>query len=134
MTKKHIFIFFLSVGFIISCLIAETFALEVQTVENKEYGFKLSIEEWFAMGDLTWKTSWKEESTTPIQGVKEGKWSISSFRSVGCSPLSQPTSLSVNPPRGKTTDRRAVCGRSARTVRRGEELGNQFFLPLSICE
>ena len=37
----------------------------------------------------------------------------------------------VNPLEGKTTDRRAVCGRTARTVRREGRPGNRPFLPLS---
>ena len=36
----------------------------------------------------------------------------------GCTLLPQPTPKNVSPCEGKTTDRRAVCGRSARTVRR----------------
>lgn len=38
----------------------------------------------------------------------------------GSSLWKRPGWLNVNPRGGKTTDRRAVCGRSARTVRRGE--------------
>ena len=38
----------------------------------------------------------------------------------------------VSPVAGKTTDRRAVCGRTARTVRREGGPGNRFSLPLSL--
>ena len=38
----------------------------------------------------------------------------------GSSLWKRPGWLNVNPRGGKTTDRRAVCGRTARTVRRGE--------------
>ena len=50
----------------------------------------------------------------------------------GCSPHSQPMRRPANPLRGKTTDRRAVCGKSARTVRRGEGPGKQLALPTPI--
>ena len=51
---------------------------------------------------------------------------------VGCFPYAQPTLRPVSPLGGKTTDWRAVCGRSARTVRRGEGPGIQPVLPTSI--
>jgi hypothetical protein len=42
----------------------------------------------------------------------------------GSFPFRLPLSWLVNPLSGNTTDRRAVCGRTARTVRRGGETGN----------
>jgi hypothetical protein len=50
---------------------------------------------------------------------------------MGCSLLPQPMRRPANPRGGKTTDWRAVCGKSARTVRRGEEPG-QPALPTPI--
>ncbi len=38
----------------------------------------------------------------------------------------------VNPRRGKTTDRRAVCGRTARTVQREGRLDTQPVFPAPI--
>ncbi|SHF96874.1 hypothetical protein SAMN02745206_03008, partial [Desulfacinum infernum DSM 9756] len=54
-----------------------------------------------------------------------------SLSAMGCTASWQPIAQCSSPQRGKTTNRRAVCGRSARTVRRGEGLGNESFLPLS---
>ena len=49
---------------------------------------------------------------------------------VGCSPCAKPTRWRVN--LIEPTNRRAVCGRSARTVRRGEGPGTQPVLPTPI--
>ncbi len=43
---------------------------------------------------------------------------IPTLLSTGCIPWRLPMAWSVNPRRGKTTNWRAVCGRTARTVRR----------------
>jgi len=48
----------------------------------------------------------------------------------GSSPLKEPTTKRYFLARGKTTNRRAVCGRSARTVRREGRLVMQLSLPL----
>ena len=44
---------------------------------------------------------------------------------MGCFLWSQPIASPANPRRGNTTNRRAVCGKSARTVRRGGSPGTQ---------
>ena len=73
--------------------------------------------------------------TAPTRGVKGGRWYIAgptpSLRSVGCSAWWQPMPPPVTPLGGKTTDRRAGCGRTARPVRRGRDPGNRVLLPLS---
>jgi len=56
----------------------------------------------------------------------------STLRIRGCSPWQQPMKRSVSPVAGKTPNWRAVCGRTARTVRRGEGPGNQPVLPTPI--
>src|SRR6186997_1272234 len=66
-----------------------------------------------------------------------GDWTIIAGRmpsllSRGCSPTSQPMLRPVNPLEGKTTDRRAGCGRSASPVRREGEPGTQPALPTPI--
>jgi len=50
----------------------------------------------------------------------------------GSFPFRLPLSWLVNPLSGNTTDRRAVCGRTARTVRRGERPGTQPVFPTPI--
>jgi hypothetical protein len=76
-------------------------------------------------------TVWTERMLTAlIQGVKGGKWfSLIAGRTLslpnrGCTACEQPMRRRVNPLRGKTTNRRAVCGKSACTVRRGEGLNS----------
>ena len=50
---------------------------------------------------------------------------------MACMPWNRPMSEHSSPLRGKTTDWRAVCGRSARAVRREGRPGDRSSLPLS---
>ncbi len=73
-----------------------------------------------ALGNAGSDADDRHAGLTPSSGLKG--------RSTCQLPLSSP----VNPLRGKTIDRRAVCGRTARTVRRGGGLGTQpgFLTPI----
>jgi hypothetical protein len=51
----------------------------------------------------------------------------------GSFPYKRPMRQRVSPYEGDTTDRRAVCGRPARTVRREGEPDNRLSLPLSLA-
>jgi len=66
------------------------------------------------------------------RGRDHQRWPNAFFAERGSSPSGLPLQWLVNPLRGKTTNWRAVCGRTARTVRRGERPGTQPVFPTPI--
>jgi hypothetical protein len=96
------------------------------------YRTTFSVLDGWLRGRLRSVLRWQRGGRGIARGTDHQRRTNRFLPSMGSSACSEPTHWPVSPLVGKTTNWRAVCGRSARTVRREGEAGTPLPTPISM--